>query len=136
MPICPRCEEELPKTKFYIDRWKVGGYKSICKTCWLESRKEYNRSYRQQEREEWISFVKRTIPIQCSRCGYNKNAAALDFHHVNPEDKNFSISWFFRQFRPSKKAKKRLQKELENCVILCKNCHMELHYEDCELKNL
>ena len=28
---------------------------------------------------------------ECEICGYNNNIAALDFHHINPEDKNFQL---------------------------------------------
>lgn len=28
---------------------------------------------------------------KCEKCGYNKNIAALQFHHINPEDKSFTL---------------------------------------------
>ncbi|TXG85728.1 MAG: hypothetical protein E6R13_01730, partial [Spirochaetes bacterium] len=27
----------------------------------------------------------------CERCGYNKNVAAFDFHHKNPEQKDYQL---------------------------------------------
>lgn len=29
---------------------------------------------------------------KCSVCGYNKCRAALEFHHTNPNEKDFGIS--------------------------------------------
>jgi hypothetical protein len=29
---------------------------------------------------------------ECSICGYNKCVAALEFHHLNPSEKDFTIS--------------------------------------------
>lgn len=59
----------------------------------------------------------------CSRCGYNKSMVALDFHHTVPTTKDVSFatmthwSWL------------RIEKELKTCVLLCANCHREVHEE-------
>ena len=29
---------------------------------------------------------------KCEICGYDKNLSALEFHHVNPENKEFAVS--------------------------------------------
>ena len=29
---------------------------------------------------------------KCNLCGYNKTAAALEFHHINPEEKNYGLA--------------------------------------------
>ena len=66
------------------------------------------------------------IKLGCSVCGYNKCGKALDFHHLKG-DKNFNISL------GKGKSFKTLLKEAKKCVVLCKNCHAELHnteYED------
>lgn len=28
---------------------------------------------------------------KCQECGYNKNIAALEFHHINPDEKEFQL---------------------------------------------
>lgn len=61
----------------------------------------------------------------CSKCGYNKSNAALVFHHENPEEKQFSIANKGR-IRPWEE----LKKELDKCILLCHNCHAELHEEE------
>lgn len=59
---------------------------------------------------------------QCTKCGYNKCIAALEFHHVNPNEKKFSISKR-RGF-----TFENIKSELDKCIILCSNCHKELHF--------
>jgi hypothetical protein len=57
---------------------------------------------------------------KCQRCGYNKCLRALQFHHLDPEQKCFGIGepsatriWF------------RIVEELKKCILLCANCHAE-----------
>ena len=61
---------------------------------------------------------------KCVACGYDKHQNSLEFHHVNPEDKEFSLSDIDRRVY---KTWEEIKKELDKCVILCSNCHKELH---------
>jgi hypothetical protein len=56
---------------------------------------------------------------KCSACGYSKNLNALDFHHVDPTQKEFAIY--------SCIVWEKVEKELQKCVLLCANCHREIH---------
>ena len=59
---------------------------------------------------------------ECCRCGYKKETKALTFHHLEPNKKDFNISgksWSFE----------RLKKEVDKCILLCANCHIEIHEE-------
>ena len=59
---------------------------------------------------------------ECERCGYKKCIDALEFHHKNPDEKDFTISgksWSFE----------RLKKEVDKCILVCSNCHKEIHFE-------
>jgi hypothetical protein len=58
----------------------------------------------------------------CSICGYNKNMAALEFHHENEKDFSLNVRTL------SNRSMKLLLKELEKCTLLCSNCHREHHY--------
>jgi 5-methylcytosine-specific restriction endonuclease McrA len=55
----------------------------------------------------------------CAVCGYNKCSQALEFDHIDRTKKNFQMAQAFRH--PWTK----IQKELQNCVVLCANCHRE-----------
>lgn len=67
---------------------------------------------------------------KCSICGYNKNLAGLLFHHTNPSIKELKID--ARHF--SNTSWDRLLEEAKNYIVLCHNCHMELHYPHLENK--
>jgi len=60
---------------------------------------------------------------KCSICGYNKNSSALAFHHINPKDKSFPLD--LRSLSNRKQVK--IDAELAKCVLICNNCHAELH---------
>ena len=59
---------------------------------------------------------------ECKLCKYNKNKAALDFHHRNPEDKKFPI-----YLGSMCRSMKSLIEEAEKCDLLCCRCHREIH---------
>uniref|UniRef100_A0A6H1ZMX8 Putative HNH endonuclease n=1 Tax=viral metagenome TaxID=1070528 RepID=A0A6H1ZMX8_9ZZZZ len=58
----------------------------------------------------------------CSICGYNKYSGALDFHHTG--DKEFNIG-----AEVGSKSLKLTKEEMDKCIILCANCHREIHAE-------
>lgn len=57
---------------------------------------------------------------KCFICGYNKCITALEFHHLDPFEKDFTFSQYKGSWENNKK-------ELEKCVLLCANCHREVH---------
>lgn len=61
---------------------------------------------------------------KCERCGYNRCMEALEFHHIDPTKKDFNVS-----SRGHTRSWKRVKEELDKCVLLCANCHRELHTE-------
>jgi predicted HNH restriction endonuclease len=60
---------------------------------------------------------------KCRVCGYDKCHQALQVHHVDPSKKEFS----FGAFRASPKSWEKAVVELKKCVLLCGNCHAEVH---------
>jgi hypothetical protein len=62
---------------------------------------------------------------KCIKCGYNNCVEALEFHHRDPSQKDFSISSNSMGFE-------RMKKEADKCDLVCSNCHREIHYH---LKN-
>jgi len=88
------------------------GYKCI-KCCTNDSLR-----YKRKLKQKCVDFK----GGECEKCGYNKSLAALDFHHLDPNEKDFNFS---------KKAAKweTLEKELNKCILVCANCHREIHEE-------
>ena len=59
---------------------------------------------------------------KCILCGYKKCQRALSFHHLDPKKKEFDLS-----SRGLTRSWDRIKKEIDKCVLLCANCHMEVH---------
>lgn len=62
----------------------------------------------------------------CEKCGYNRNQAALAFHHINPLTKSFQID----MRKCSNSSWETLVAESRKCLLLCLNCHAEVHNPD------
>ena len=58
---------------------------------------------------------------KCSQCGYNKCIAALEFHHLGSK-KEGHLSVIINDF-----SKGKALKEMRKCILLCANCHREIH---------
>ncbi len=63
---------------------------------------------------------------RCKMCGYRRNSAALEFHHLNPKDKSFALD--LRSL--SNRSWDVIEKEAKKCALLCSNCHTEVHNPD------
>jgi hypothetical protein len=61
---------------------------------------------------------------KCMRCGYNKCINALEFHHKNPDEKEFTLSHL-----KNYSFTKIIRDELDKCELVCANCHREIHFE-------
>ena len=57
---------------------------------------------------------------KCQCCGYNRCIRALEFHHLDPSQKDFTISGKSKSFET-------LKKEADKCILVCSNCHKEIH---------
>lgn len=65
----------------------------------------------------------------CSRCGYFRNLAALQFHHVSTAQKQFQLD--LRRLSNTRWSK--ILVEAEKCILLCANCHTEIHNPELDL---
>ena len=64
-----------------------------------------------------------TFGGRCQLCGYDKCLSALDFHHRDPSKKDFNIS----RYRRKDIENYIFLRELEKCILICANCHREIH---------
>lgn len=56
----------------------------------------------------------------CQVCGYSKFLGALEFHHTDPAQKDWTVA-------KNHRAWESLKPELDKCTLLCSNCHKEEH---------
>ena len=59
---------------------------------------------------------------KCTICGYSRSLEALDFHHLDRSKKGFGISE-----HGLTKSWDKIKEELDKCVLICANCHREVH---------
>jgi len=78
---------------------------------------ELKRNRRQSKRIQLIQDA----GGKCSICGYSKCFRALDFHHLNPKKKELTLG------KNMDKSMEVLRKEAKKCILVCSNCHAELH---------
>lgn len=114
---CEICKEEF-------ETLPNGGSRKYCFKCSPSYPKGGSKS-------KTISALRRAMKNQavkelggeCEICGYNKCIDALVFHHKNPNEKEFKLgsgntmSW------------KEYKNEALKCILVCSNCHKEIHSE-------
>jgi hypothetical protein len=59
---------------------------------------------------------------KCIICGYDKCPRALSFHHKDSKIKGFGIS-----SKGLTRSWEKIKSEIDKCVLICSNCHMEVH---------
>lgn len=102
MNICRVCDKSYP-----------GGHqqhKSICNVC-------RTSNSRKNKKLKAVGYM----GGKCIVCEYDKCIAALHFHHIEPHEKEFGFS------SNMTKPFEVLQIELNKCIIVCSNCHSEIH---------
>lgn len=98
-------------TPFFLD--KSGTWR--CKKC---------RNEAVQKRREKLKLM--AIEYKggkCEICGYDKCPDAMEFHHINSNEKDFGISQ-----NGCTRSFDNMKKELDKCILVCSNCHREIHY--------
>lgn len=58
----------------------------------------------------------------CQLCGYDKTIQALEFHHINPDEKTMVLN------HECSGNYLRKVEEMKKCALICANCHREVHY--------
>lgn len=82
--------------------------------------KENYKKYRRKNRAKQTKELKLAHGGKCKICGYMRCMGALDFHHIGKKINTVSILF-------SKKGKKIATEEAKKCILICSNCHRELH---------
>lgn len=94
----------------------------------------YKCSPAKNDRSAAITAIRHAIKHQliiykggkCEKCGYDKCEGALQFHHINPDEKDFELALMYNNGHNDMKI---LYQEVDKCALLCANCHAEEHYK-------
>jgi len=98
---------------------------------WRENTPEKQKKYRErkaktdkQRRERVKKYVNNyKLSKGCAICGYRKCAEALVFHHIDNGNKKFDVA----SVAKNGANVGRIKNEIDKCMVLCSNCHAELH---------
>jgi hypothetical protein len=123
---CGRCRKNLPLTSYA--RYGTG-YQSYCRTCqkeydaaWYRSNKARRRAKVRTDRKAhvaWLNSLKEGIP--CTDCGETFPPYVMEWDHLPEAVKTLVLS----DARRAAFSKERILAELENCELVCANCHRE-----------
>ena len=116
--------------------FKDNNFKNICVSnlYWYPHKGYSNENEYKKKRKKCTSdsVIKRRKKLKenaviykggkCCICGYNKYFGALEFHHLNSFEKDFSIS-----ASGTTRSWERIKIELDKCICVCANCHREIH---------
>ncbi len=108
--------------KFKIHKTTVGKYIKLRPNQTIEEKREIEKLRKRRERKELKNKAVEYKGGSCEKCGYNKCMEALEFHHIDPKEKDFGIGGRTRSW-------KNVKKELDKCIMVCANCHREIHEE-------
>lgn len=115
MKQCSKCREVKSLDGFYVTQRKWGPrLSSYCKSCMSDVTIDRQRKFK----KDCIAYK----GGKCQDCEFTGYEGVFDFHHLDPDQKDFEIS----RFR-SMKFDDRAKSELDKCVLLCSNCHRIRH---------
>ncbi len=108
------------KQKFNVSKYFIyGNIKIISKRLTPEERRRKNIDnslrFRKQNKIKLVEY----LGGKCMICGYNKSLSALEFHHINPKEKEFALTY-------SNKSWDKLKQEADKCILVCANHHREI----------
>lgn len=132
---CRMCKLNLPKDDEHFaaryDRSKKQ-YQSNCREC----QKDYRKTHYLNNRQKYIDkaknykdtfiqwFIGYKKNLSCQSCGENRYWV-LDFHHKDPNGKDAEVSTLLKSCN-----KQKILDEISKCVVLCSNCHRDLHHQE------
>ena len=124
--VCTKCGTLTPLVDFWKQKKAKDGLNTWCKSCIVRGLLLATRK-RKQEAIQLLGG-------KCVVCGGVFHQSAYDFHHTDPKKKEGGIAKLLQSYSL---AHPKILTELSKCILVCSNCHRELHsrsYDDLEMK--
>lgn len=128
---CKDCSKINNKQYYDSHRQQIINNVALYAEANKEKIKQYQSEYQQNNAEKLKDYRKdRDISKRkkmdvyktpCAKCGEDR-LYMLDFHHIDPSTKGFTIGDSYRG------NDEKIKEEVEKCICLCANCHREFHY--------
>ncbi len=140
MPICNLCKNHFPVKIKINNKYHNLQRRKYCTNCSpfgskntrkLElppiSKEEKNKKYKRWQHKARTERKIKLVKLKggaCCICGYNKCITALEFHHIYAKEAKgfgFVVNGMLASW-------KKLIEELKKCILVCSNCHREIHH--------
>lgn len=129
MKYCPRCQTIKEDSAFAFKSKVKGTLASECKACHRVIQNQVYKANptpdktraraRRKQMLLWLEAYKSQHPCTCGE----HDSIALDFHHLDPNEKDLNMAEIARLGW----SLKRVQQEIAKCQVICSNCHRKLH---------
>lgn len=113
MKVCGKCKQRKSVSEFTLKKGTDSPV-SYCKACHVDIATEKRKTIKRKA----IAYK----GGKCECCGYRGCEAVFDFHHLNPDEKDFAIA-----HRGHARSWEDVKVELDKCIMVCANCHREIH---------
>lgn len=142
MKKCTTCQTDKELTCFNKKHTTKDGLQNICRECNKSHSKQYYQNniikHRKviSERQNKIRTQNTIIVNQirskgCSICG-EKSICCLDFHHLDPSEKEYGVA----QMLGTGYSLEKIKKEIDKCILVCSNCHRKIHNHEIQVSPL
>lgn len=132
---CNKCLTTKPIEEFPWKQKSKGTRQYHCQECarahsreWYNKNKQAHvanvRTYNKKSVDAYKEYIS-SLNLKCAHCG-ETHEAVLDFHHVDPGTKEYTVSYLSGKGFSLDKIKK----EIDKCIVLCSNCHRKLHWAE------
>jgi hypothetical protein len=114
---CRQCSKPVLVITNYCSKQCRNEYRSNNKKPRTKTEGQHVVNFRKNIKKRAVEYM----GGKCVKCGYDRCVWSLQFHHLDPTKKEFNIS--------SVKIRSwdKIKAELEKCVLICSNCHGEIH---------
>ena len=124
---CDHCEQPCSTKRKYCSSECQIKAKSLRHKPKRIAQAQYVKAFRKRQKQLAVDYK----GSKCIQCGYYRCLRALEFHHLDPKEKDVNIGTMLSR----QKSFDQMKIELDKCILLCSNCHKEEHERLLTLSN-